>query len=87
MTDVRDGIVSVAAKDGGGRVPALAEAPIALDDRIRCVDAVNDDGNSGTTGNDQDGPALGHRRGGGSDQNGQYQASTHCCGFRLLRTT
>src|SRR5450756_1014984 len=46
VTDGRHGIDVAAAIDRGHHMHALGKAPIALDDRIRCVDAVDDDGDA-----------------------------------------
>src|SRR6267378_1926869 len=87
MADIRQGIDVAPAIESRRYMRVLAEAPIALDDRIGGVDAVDDDGNPGAAGNDQNWRGVGPSRSGRSDQNGQCQPSTHCCRSRLLRTT
>ena len=44
MTDIRNRIDVAAAVNGRLDLVALAQPPLALDHRIGCVDAVNDDG-------------------------------------------
>src|ERR1017187_8790133 len=55
MSDVRPGIDIATAIDRGLHMHALAKAPIAFDDGVGYVDAVNDDGHAGAAGNDDDG--------------------------------
>ena len=78
MTDVRLGIDVAAAIDRRLHMHALAEAPVAFDHRIGCIDAVDDDGHAGAAGNHDDGTAAaGQSRQRRSDQNGQCQADAH----------
>ena len=64
---------------------ALAETPVALDDGIGCVDAVNDDGHAGAAGNHDDGAVLPAKAvDGRSDQYCQCHCRAHDCGFQIL---
>jgi hypothetical protein len=87
MTDVRRGIDVAAAIDRGLHMHALAEAPVAFDDGIGCIDAVNDDGYAGAARNHDDGSAVGQGRPRRSDQNCQCQPSTHHLESRSLTAT
>ena len=51
MSDVWRGIEVAAAIDPGLNLLALAKTPLALNDRVGCVDAVNDDGHARPTRN------------------------------------
>jgi len=55
MTDIRHGLDGMTAIHRGLNVQALAETPVALDDGVGGIDAIDDDGHPGAAGNDQDG--------------------------------
>ena len=62
VSDIGKRIDKTAAIDGRGDMTALGKSPIALDHRIGCVDAVNDDGHAGAAGNDDVEAAAGKSR-------------------------
>ena len=86
-TDIRFDIDDATAIDGGLHVHALAEAPIAFDDGIGSIDAVNNHGHPGAARNHNDRTAVGQSRAGGSDQDSQCQYVTHSSGFRFVAAT
>src|SRR5471032_1055595 len=70
MADARLDIGDAAAIDRGLYMHALAKTPVAFNDGIGCVDAVNDDGHPGAAWNHDDGTAgAGEGAQRGSDQN------------------
>ena len=62
MSDIRHRIDIAAAIDRGLHMHALAETPIALDHRIGCIDAIDDDGNAGPAGHHDRKAAAGQSR-------------------------
>src|SRR3954471_18351008 len=71
VTDMWRGIHIAAAINRRGYMPALGKAPVAFDNCVGRVDAVNDNGYAEAPGNDEHRTAIGPGRGCRSDQNGQ----------------
>jgi hypothetical protein len=83
MTDIGHGIDIAAAIDLGLHLHALAETPIAFDDGVGCIDAVNDHGHPDAAGNHDIETTGGKSRGRRSDQKSQCDCSAHGCGSQL----
>src|SRR4249919_1800344 len=67
-----------ATVDGGLHMDTLAEAPVALDNRVGCVDAINDDGHPRAARNhDVRAIAAGKGGPGRPDQNRQCKCCAH----------
>src|SRR5665213_3813685 len=71
MTDRRLRIDRASAIDGRLHVNAAAETPVAFDDGIGCIDAVDDDGYAGAAWNHEVETFAGNSRQRRSDQNRQ----------------
>src|SRR5207302_1526166 len=80
MSDVWRGIEVAAAIDPGLNLPALAKTPLALYDRVGCVDAVNDDGHARPTRNHDIEAAAGKSGQRRFDQNRECYANAHRSG-------
>src|SRR5665213_450223 len=83
MADMRTGIDIAATIDGGLHMLALGETPIAFDDGIGGIDAVDDDGNAGTPGDHDIETVAGPCRRRGPDQKCQCEAYAHHSVFRF----
>src|SRR5476649_2612022 len=78
MSDARLEIDEAAAKDRGLHMLSLVETPIAFDDGIGCIDAVDNDGHAGAAWNHDDGTiAAGEGRQRRSGQNDDCKSGTH----------
>src|ERR1700761_8884199 len=71
VADIGLDVDVAAAIDRRLAVIAAAEAELALDYRIGCIDAVDDDGHAGTAGNHNVKTLAGQARRRRSDRNGQ----------------
>ena len=83
MTNMRHRIDIAATVDGRLDMGALAQPPIALDHRIGCVDAVNDDGYAGTAWNHDLEAAAGKGGRCRRDEKCQCDADAHRLGSRF----
>src|SRR4051812_33348641 len=78
MADVWNRIDVAATIDGRLHMRALAETPVALDHRIGCIEAVNDDGYADTARNHDFKAAAGKSRRRRRHQDCQCHANAHC---------
>src|ERR1700751_1408103 len=86
VTDVRHDIDVAPARDRGLDMDALGETPAALDHRVGCIDAIDNNGHARPAWNHDIEAVASRSRPRRSDQNGQRQPSAHCLESRLLAT-